>query len=647
MIGAIVCSCLSAQAADRLTQADLLKRMIDLDRLALAPPAGERTGLFSSFDRAATKDRTGRSVSWETDNDQGQFLRRQPDGWDVLAEMKGPGAITRIWSADPNGQVRIELDGQVAIEAPFVDLFNGKLAPLVEPFSYQNPDGGGNNCYFPIGYAKSCKVLARESESRYQINYVSFPPDVQVETFRTELDEAASAAVAEVAQTLSEGLSDKQLFGKRRASPIASQADLGPGQSIGDDLPGSGTIRGLYVTLTDRAGPRDRYALHRFVIRFYWDGQSTPSVEAPLVDFFGSGFRRGVYASLALGTSLFTDMPGPVHETVAMYCYFPMPFVDGARFEIENMNSSGRPIGVMYRLKVDRTSPPENSLRFKARFRKEDPCQRDEYRILETQGAGRLVACVLNVDCPRRSWWGAGDPKLWIDRERFPSYFGTGTADFFGDANRLRRHTRPLHGATRTGPYGKNSAYRLLISDCVNFQRSLEFNVENLQRRDRRDTYYASVVYWYGRSGAKDFFRPLRPRDLSPPGLRIPGSIEIESNMIGTDWGQLALQKNLSGELSGETGVSVKTGATVRVRLPYTRGRRVRLSLRVHPRRPFESIEVLDAAGKSVGSVSYARSSGGMYAIGEVDLKRGINVFTLKCAGAPVLDCWVVERIRP
>src|SRR5690242_4813621 len=61
-------------------------------------------------------------------------------------------------------------------------------------------------------------------------------------------------------------------------------------------LPAGGSL-----TLLDEAGPgeithawitiasREPYHLKKIVLRMYWDGEDTPSVEAPVGDFFGLG----------------------------------------------------------------------------------------------------------------------------------------------------------------------------------------------------------------------------------------------------------------------------------------------------------------------------------------------------------------------
>ena len=631
-----------ASAQDRITQADLLRRVIDLQRLTTPPPAGERTALFSSSDRRAQADFAAALADGGADEDCGHFLRRDEDGWDVLAEVQGPGAVTRIWSANPQGQIRLVLDGEVVIDTSFAALLDGNMQPFAEPLVYDR-----RNCYFPIGFGRSCRIVGRECQSYYQINTIQFPPGSQVERFRTELDEAAQAALADVKHTLEEGLSDKQIFGSQRTLPVAVQQDLGPGEVLSESLNKAGTVRALYIALTDRTNPRDLYALHHCILRIYADGEKTPSVEAPLCDFFGAGFDWVPVQTLVVGTDRSLPIPLPDRRTGEdrfMYCLFPMPYRDGLRIEIENRSDAKKKIGLLLHLRVDTRPPARDALRFYARFRREDPCRGPEYPVLDTSGRGRVVGCVLDVDCPRAGWWGAGDDKIWIDGEESPAYFGTGTGDYFGDTGPLHTHIRPFQGVTRSGPYGKNSAYRWQIADCVNFHRSVRFNFENWQERGLKDTYFGSSAYWYGEPGAKQFFKPLELADVTPPGLRIPGAIEIESNMVGSDWGQAVKQKYADGaELSGKEAASITTDQPVQINIPSDTARTVVLKLRVNPRRAFETVTVTDATGRAIGTVSYDRSSDGLYTVGLVTLEGGNNPVKVQCTRPAVLDCWVLE----
>ena len=635
----------SAADAERITQADLLRRLIDLNRLTM-PPAGERTGMFSSYDRRARIDTRGNYVDWDADNDYGQFLRATTDGWQVMAEMEGPGAITRIWSADPHGQVRLILDGKPVIEADFADLFSGKLSPFEEPLCYVTP-GGGHNCYFPIGYNKSCQVLIRAGTSRYQINHVAFSPGTQVETFKRQLDDPTAQALHETAMAFLIGLSDKQLLGEARSYPVVRRSVLDSGETISiETFGGGGIIRALYVAITDQSPLKVPYALHRCILRIYFDNQERPSVEVPLIDFFGSGFDMARHNSLLCGTDKAIDMPPSRHpiESRFMYCHFPMPFSDIARVEIES--HFRRKLGLMLWALVERGQPPAETLRFNAHFRKEDPCRVFDYPLLETTGHGRIVGCTLNVDCPRQAWWGAGDDKIWIDGEAFPSYFGTDSAGYLGDGNRLHIHAKPLQGVTCTGPYGRNSGYRWQINDCVNFEKSVRFTVENWQEEQARDTYYGSVVYWYGELGATHGFQPLTIEQLSPPGLRIPGAVEVEGHIISEGWGNLIKEKHARGvELSGQLAAVIATREPVLVNIPSERERAACLKVRIHPRRPFESIELRNTTGGMVGTVVYDRQTEGIYTFGTVNLRAGDNHFTLLCSKKAILDCWILEDL--
>jgi len=58
-------------------------------------------------------------VNWGANNDGDGVIRVEPDGGAVLAEMRGPGCIWRIWAGTPvDGHVKIFLDGS---KTPAVD----------------------------------------------------------------------------------------------------------------------------------------------------------------------------------------------------------------------------------------------------------------------------------------------------------------------------------------------------------------------------------------------------------------------------------------------------------------------------------------------------------------------------------------------
>ena len=622
--------------AAHLTQADLIDRLIDLDRLTTPPPAGERTGMFSSYDRRSRIADDGTLIDWDANGDAGNFVRTDDDGWQVMAELDGPGALTRIWSANPHGQFRIVLDGATVVDTEFGAFFQAPYMRFIPPAGQW-----GATTYMPIGFSESCRVLLRDGKPYYQVNYVRFPAGTTVQRFDPALDEAARAAHERVAQVFGRGPAPPAPTAGRPGRAIASE-HLRPGGTFRNVLEGAGTLRGLYVGVRDGDTPLAPYALHRCVLRIWFDGYPLPCVEAPLIDFFGSGFDRVPSRSLPLGTDLALD--GPLVRAAGgggpfLYCHWPMPFVDGAIIEIANLGEE--PVELTVLTDVDPAPPAADALRFHARFRREDPCKVFDYLVMEARGPGRIVGCLLNIDTPRAEWWGEGDEKIWIDGERFPTYFGTGTEDYLNDAWGLRPHRHALHGVTRAGAFGKASAFRWHTADCINFQQSVRFTLENYAQ----DTYYATVAYWYAPLGSGDGFARLTADDLRPPPLRVPGAIEAE-HAIPAPGGpaRLVTAAELRAELSGGHGLRLD-GNPVTLTVPVERAGPARLELRVPPGRPFAPLIVRDQHGRLIGTVSYDENSDGLYLVGVLKLAAGENPLQLSGGGDVVLDCWRMQDV--
>src|SRR5262249_10355207 len=128
------------------------------------------------------------------------FLRMEgEDG--VMAEMEGPGAIVRLWSAnaDRAGHLKIYLDDAAtpALDAPFQDLFNDQFSPFASPIARQS--SGGFISYLPIPYAKRCRVVVEKPRGLYyQVTYVTFPAGTEVRPFQLPLARAEQSALEEV-----------------------------------------------------------------------------------------------------------------------------------------------------------------------------------------------------------------------------------------------------------------------------------------------------------------------------------------------------------------------------------------------------------------------------------------------------------------
>ena len=86
-----------------------------------------KVGSVSSYDRTGGND-DGFSGKYS-------FLRKEPAGL-VIADLKGPGVIYRIWTPTPTDDlVEFYFDGEddAAHQRPFRDLFSGKQFPFLTP----------------------------------------------------------------------------------------------------------------------------------------------------------------------------------------------------------------------------------------------------------------------------------------------------------------------------------------------------------------------------------------------------------------------------------------------------------------------------------------------------------------------------------
>ena len=204
------------------------------------------------------------------------------------------------------------------------------------------------------------------------------------------------------------------------------------------DIQGSGAIQHMWMTPTGNW----RYS----ILRIYWDGETQPSVEAPVGDFFASGW--GKYAQLS-------SQAVCVNPGSAFNCYWEMPFRKSCRITMENIDSE--PMTLYYQIDYTLTEVPEDAAYFHAQFRRTNPVPyKQDYVILDgVKGWGHYVGTYMAWGVNNSGWWGEGEIKFFMDDDaKFPTICGTGTEDYFcGSYNfenkELRRYqefTTPYSG---------------------------------------------------------------------------------------------------------------------------------------------------------------------------------------------------------
>jgi hypothetical protein len=307
--------------------------------------------------------------------------------------------------------------------------------------------------------------------------------------------------------------------GKDNAGDLGRGWKISPSVTIGAgktftiaDIDGPGAVQQIWMT------PTGQWRLS--ILRIYWDDQEFPSVEAPVGDFFASGW--GGYSQI---NSLAVCMnPGS-----AFNCYWEMPFRKHCRITMENTDTEA--MTLFYQVNYTLTEVPANLGYFHASFRRVNPLPYKEvYTILDgVQGQGHYVGTYLAWGVHNNGWWGEGEIKFYMDGDQWPTICGTGLEDYFCGSydfsinGRYVPYTTPYSGLSVIIPDGTHnsqqrfSLYRWHIADPIRFETDLKVTIQALGWRSHgkflplQDD-IASVAYWYQTLPGKPF-APLPRRE--------------------------------------------------------------------------------------------------------------------------------------
>jgi hypothetical protein len=510
-----------AQQGKRLDYPQLLARLTDVDWLWSPPAVGERCVQFSSYDRSSDKG-PGNFDAWYGNNDRGQYLRTEErDGKKeyVMVDIDGPGVMSRLWSANPSGELYFDVDGERVWTVDFKALTSGKIDPIVEPLAGMHSRGG--NCYLPIPFGKHLRVSASKGDFYYQCNVVQFAKGTEVPGFTPDLLVQHGDAIRETTAHLLGG-------------SVGVSAVNAPPSNWRIDVPKGSLVRKIDVQSFNRAVVGGLEEDLRTVLLVVRCGDEE-TVRVPLGDFFACGAKRTLHRGAMLGVEM------------TSYCRFPMPMPEGGSIELlpeEGIESFAKRQPLRLMADVVQKEFVVAPLLFHASYHQEKgfasrPFR--DYTMLDAKGgAGRFVGCSLLVKNPSRAWWGEGDEKFYVDGETFPSTFGTGTEDYFGYAwCSPEPFTSAFHAQTQCdgpGNYGFTSLHRSQILDSVPFQSSFHFDLEVWHWVEGLKLDYSSVAYWYGAAGTTSGLPAVPPAGertldrLPPPAVFVAeGAIEGES----------------------------------------------------------------------------------------------------------------------
>ncbi len=566
---------LSVQAREPVTIESLLTEMIDRESVARFPEQNFRLKQDSSYNRASKtpEEKNG----WFTNHDYNSsdkdhnFIRieenRGAKEW-VLMDHEGPGAMVRTWmpfmkpdKPDTDIIIRIYLDGatEPVLEGNMLGLLDG--TGLI-PYPFAHPSLRSAVSFFPIPYAKHCKITTTGRPFFHQFTYREYSEDTPVKTFTMEDFEKAKPLIETVGKKL---LNPIASVGTRRGAPCYVERSSGPFQLAPNgqeqlELPsGMGAIRELSVKL----GSYDDPTVTRTVIlKMEFDGKET--VWCPIGDFFGSG----------IGLNPLQGWYRTVAEDGTMTCRWVMPYKESAKVSL--LNLSGAPVDAELSVVSNDWKWDERSMVFNAAWRGQYPVSTrpfPDWNYVTLKGRGVYVGDTLTIMNPVEKWWGEGDERIWVDGEDFPSIFGTGTEDYYayswgGRSTDFYEH--PFHAqpfchkynklnrktdAKERNTLGYSTETRTRSLDAMPFGSSLQLDME-IWHWDDVEMGYGVGMYWYGDAATTSNRKPEPVEVLNiPPSLQelggaadasstgpFKGAVEIGPKQILSKSGAITLR---------------------------------------------------------------------------------------------------------
>ncbi len=515
-----------------ITTGSLFKEMIDMKALARYPDPSYRMVQFSSYDH---RSQVPGGPDWFANSDgfggeptpNFEEVLKAPDesgtGEYLMADLKGPGAIVRLWTASISGQVRLYIDDT---QKP---LYEGKADPFfrkpydvlsnlkaIDADRFRKTVYQRDASYAPIPFSKRFRLIwigNVEEIHFYQIQARLYDQGVRVVTFKSDDVDRYADVIDDVTQALSDP--DAVIASANQDHVQRFDETLAPAfkEEI-LSLDGPGAIERLSLLL--QADDMDK-ALRQTVLSITCDGYPWGQVQSPVGDFFGA----------APGINPYQSLPFTVEADGRMTCRFVMPFRDSLRIELENRG--GQSVHVSGDVLPADFTWDEHTMYFRARWRVNHDLIASNRAIqdlpfLMARGKGVYVgttSILLNptsVPTPGGNWWGEGDEKVFVDDNTHPSLFGTGSEDYYNYSwSAPDIFYFPYCGQPRNdgpGNRGFVTNCRWHILDPIPFEKYLGFYMELFSHERVAGFSYARIGYHYGRPGLMDDHLPLTGEDL-------------------------------------------------------------------------------------------------------------------------------------
>jgi hypothetical protein len=425
-----------------------------------------------------------------SNNDRSHVLGVLPDGGRVLFDQTGPGVATFLRMQQRIGAPwRLSVDGGAPITIDAADLGRAS-STWPYPLSLNTAQTQGSSVVATqLPFAKSLRLTSAGQNGNFYALYRKLPIDA--------------------------ALPPEGLTAQATALLNAAGTDIAPANL--DREQGTLTLRrpGTEVPVTTIAGSRQIRAITFHVpsaemarfgnarLKISWDGEPTPSVDAPVKYLVGDG--AGVYQPQ--GRNLVQALPSTItaagSAAVDFSLYWPMPFTTSARVSLVAAEGMSEPVSWSIRHEPF-TDPPNWVGKFHANYTDiPSPRPGADMTFLDFRGSGKLVGTVVNFGAVGTTL--EGDPRIYLDGSRTPQIAVTGTEEWGlgGDYwNNGAQTTLPLGGlpSATNNPAGAEvdgaAEYRFLIADAIPFNNRIVLTWEHGPQDDSTRRYRATML-WY------------------------------------------------------------------------------------------------------------------------------------------------------
>ena len=536
VVTAIISSCTTTDRTSQVvTTEDLLLEMADLQRLTVSSGDTYRTLQYSSYDR---RSKSPSDSGWFANEDGFggepfpgfEKVLKEPDssgiGEYLICDIKEPGVIQRLWSAGITGKIRLFLDdpSEPFYEGDAIPLFHNTLNALTSGKIEDDYTGSVRQfdaSYFPISFSKNCRLewIGNIKELHfYHVGFRIYKEGTKIESFRDVDLMQIKSKIDETTEIL---LDPDRKLTLEKGDDVTNEVSVNTGESsIIFDLKGERAIDNFTVRVSS-ADPEN--VLRKCILTIFFDNSSIPQVQVPLGDFFGA----------APGINPYVSLPFSVRNDGTMICRFVMPFRSNARILIEN--NSGEQVTINSALHIRENNWVEGeTMHFRCRWKNEhnltasniNSPENDVSDIvyLMAMGKGRIAGISANLYNPSNApvswgnWWGEGDEKIFIDDDSFPSFFGTGSEDYFNYSwSSAKILNYPYCGQPRNdgpGNRGYVSNYRWHIADDIPFNNNIAFYMELGHHGEVPGFDYGRTVYYYALPGTNDNFNAITKDEI-------------------------------------------------------------------------------------------------------------------------------------